>query len=119
MSSDTPNLPPQDAFNARNDRHGSPYGYEISSKDHTLAEALKEKRVMLEIANIELELKERNLALKANELEHKKRARDFEYESIDKAVDRYSAYCSSSENGNIDGLDEQLKAKYRRLLDDA
>jgi hypothetical protein len=116
MLSDAPSLT-RDTFNVSNEKPDRLYDVEDSSKDRT--EALKEKRAMLEIANIELELKERSLALKAKELEHKKRARDVEYESIDKAVDRYSAYCSSGDSCNIDGLDEQLKAKYRRMLDEA
>jgi hypothetical protein len=72
---------------------------------------------MLEIASIELDLKERNLALKDRELEHRKRARDFGYESIDKIVDRYTTYYSGSDNSNHDGMDEELRAKYRRMVD--
>jgi hypothetical protein len=115
MSSCQPSLTPEDSNGTgKSSRLCDDEGL---SKD--LTETLKEKRAFLEISSIELELKERTLALKAKELEHKKRARDLEYESIDKAVDRYAAYCSSGETGNIEMLEEKLKAKYRRMLDEA
>ena len=103
-------------------------GENSSNHDRTAAAAevsLQERRALLEIAGIELELKERNVALKTKELEYRKRARDLEYESIDKALDRYNAYCtgggenSGNNNNNLDGLDEKLKAKYRRMIEEA
>ena len=91
--------------------------------DRTAEVSLQERRELLEIAGIELELKERNVALKTKELEYRKRARDLEYESIDKALDRYNAYCTGGENSSnnniLDGIDEKLKAKYRRMIDEA
>jgi hypothetical protein len=78
----------------------------------------KEKRGTLDITSIELELMERMIALKAQELELKKRERDFEYESIDKAVDRFNTYCLDGDQDR-ESVDNILKEKYRRMIEDA
>jgi|LakMenEpi03Aug12_release.lakeMendotaPanAssembly.Ray.scaffolds.fasta_scaffold2098153_1 trehalose/maltose hydrolase-like predicted phosphorylase len=87
------------------------------SKLNKMKRELEITKLELEIKDKELDVKAKELDVKSRELDIKKRTREIEYEFIDKSVDRYyTLFPSGSTDDEIDGI---LKAKYRRMVQDA